>query len=150
MLPLPPRVTRTYTLFPYTTLFRAAPPGEVERQKIVSWFQHEGLGQGAAGNKAATYLLLSSPTPNEAPRATSKAAQSESSGPRPVRRQVSRNTQANNNSGRSSSGRGNGDQNNLPARSGPESFPLNVNVQIHISADRSEEHQSELQSLMRI
>src|SRR3546814_9976741 len=133
MLPLPPRVTRTYTLFPYTTLFRAAPPGEVERQKIVSWFQHEGLGQGAAGNKAATYLLLSSPIPNEAPRATSKAAQSESSGPRPVRRQVSRNTQANNNSGRSSSGRGNGDQNNLPARSG-----------------RSEEHTSELQSLMRI
>src|SRR3546814_264419 len=92
-------------------LIHVAPPGEGERQKIVSWFQHEGLGQGAAGNKAATYLLLSSPTPNEAPRATSKAAQSESSGPRPVRRQVSRNTQANN---------------------------------------RSEEHTSELQSLMRI
>src|SRR5215471_3727426 len=48
-------------------LLHVAPPGEAERQKVVSWFLQEGLGQGTAGNKAATYVLLTSPSPNESP-----------------------------------------------------------------------------------
>src|SRR5689334_5681375 len=38
-------------------LLQVAPPGDADRSRIVNWFMLEGLGKGAAGNKAATYLL---------------------------------------------------------------------------------------------
>ena len=48
-------------------LIEIAPRGFADRQKVVTWFTREGLGSGTAGNKAATYLLISSETPNESP-----------------------------------------------------------------------------------
>lgn len=131
-------------------LIHIAPPGEAERQKVVSWFQREGLGQGAAGNKAATYLLLSSPTPNEAPRAGGKAAQGENS----QRRQPAQRTPAGTTATRES-GRGapapsrNGSKGNPAGRGGSDSFPLNVNVQIHISADAGTEQIESIFQAMR-
>lgn len=125
-------------------LVHVAPPGSAERQKVVSWFMREGLGQGAAGNKAATYLMISSPTPNEAPRAVGKAAQSESpprARPAPPKAQpgtvtgergisrISRKHGWDDDGGTRSGGQ----------RVGSEAFPLNVNVQIHISADAGTE-----------
>jgi hypothetical protein len=35
-------------------LRHVAPPGAADRQKVISWFLKEGLGQGTATNKAAT------------------------------------------------------------------------------------------------
>jgi hypothetical protein len=48
-------------------LLQVAPPEDAERHRVTSWFAHEGLGSGTAGNKAATYILIASRTPNEAP-----------------------------------------------------------------------------------
>lgn len=133
-------------------LIHIAPPGDADRQKVVSWFQREGLGQGAAGNKAATYLLVSSPSPNEAPRSNvSRAAQPEGAS---RTRASGRSTGDTKNGGivanERPARRGNGDRPANPARKGPDSFPLNVNVQIHISADAgSEQIESIFQAMRR-
>lgn len=133
-------------------LVHIAPPGEAERQKVVSWFQKEGLGQGAAGNKAATYLLLSSPMPNEAPKPATKSGQADT----PVRaRAQSRQSSVGrtNQSADSRTKREGGGERDVgtppPSRSG-ETLPLNVNVQIHISADAgSEQIESIFQAMRR-
>lgn len=131
-------------------LLDVAPPGEAERQKVVSWFQHEGLGQGAAGNKAATYLMLSSPTPNEAPKSAQKAAQGEvPARARPSRQQSGNATKApplGENSVSRESGR---EVKGPPAGRTGEVFPLNVNVQIHISADAGTEQIESIFQAMR-
>lgn len=132
-------------------LLQIAPPGAADRQKVVSWFQHEGLGQGAAGNKAATYLLLSSPTPNEAPsRTNGRAVQGET----PARRRLP--TQPRNKPEPASISTGTLDpegsrnQNETAKTKGPpETFPLNVNVQIHISADAGTEQIESIFKAMR-
>lgn len=133
-------------------LVHIAPPGEAERQKVVSWFQREGLGQGAAGNKAATYLLLSSPTPNEAPKPAAKSGQSDSLvRARPTRRQTNGRRTSDVAEARTTH-EASGERkvkNSPPGRSG-EAFPLNVNVQIHISADAgSEQIESIFQAMRR-
>jgi len=131
-------------------LVHIAPPGEAERQKVVSWFQKEGLGQGAAGNKAATYLLLSSPTPNEAPKASSKTTQGD--GParaRPARRQASNGGKANEVAETPNAQDRHGEVKTPPAGRSADAFPLNVNVQIHISADAGTEQIESIFQAMR-
>lgn len=128
-------------------LVNVAPPGEAERQKVVSWFQHEGLGQGAAGNKAATYLLLSSPTPNEAAKSIPKAAQIDAAArPRPSRKPASRSNDAAVTGNSRDDRRGGKD---LAVGRTSEAFPLNVNVQIHISADAGTEQIESIFQAMR-
>ena len=106
-------------------LLELAPPGDLDRDKVVRWFMSQNLGEGAAKNKAATYIRVasgvsaidSSPQPPQAKKAT-KAV---SSGPRtPVAREPNRS------GGTAGKGAGTGE------RRKPE---FNVNVQIHISAD---------------
>ncbi len=135
------------------SLVHVAPPGDAERQKVVSWFQREGLGQGAAGNKAASYLLISSPTPNEAPRAVGKAAQSENpartrTAPPKVQRTAATAERDAGHTPRKSGG-GNGGGRSGGQISGSEAFPLNVNVQIHISADAGTEQIESIFEAMR-
>lgn len=132
-------------------LLHLAPPGDADRQKVVSWFLREGLGQGAAGNKAAAYLLISSPTPNEAPRANAKSSQSDGNSiARPTRTSARRSKNGEGNANEPSVRRGGDDQNSKPPRSGTDVFPLNVNVQIHISADAgSEQIESIFQAMRR-
>jgi hypothetical protein len=131
-------------------LIHIAPPGEAERQKVVSWFQREGLGHGAAGNKAATYLLLSSPTPNEAPRGVAKGAQGEGSQRRqPARRATGGTKRTQDDSGATPTGARNGNKSNPAGKVGPDTFPLNVNVQIHISADAGTEQIESIFQAMR-
>jgi hypothetical protein len=141
------------------SLIQVAPPGEAERQKVVSWFLREGLGQGAAGNKAATYLLMSSPTPNDAPGAVTKAAQSDSGQrtkpqqPRPARSNVAAERTNRTNSRPSVQSRdvdrggGSGGLGEQGQRA--DAFPLNVNVQIHISADAGTEQIESIFQAMR-
>lgn len=117
-------------------LVHLAPPGGAERQKVISWFQHEGLGQGAAGNKAATYLLLSSPSPADNAKAVSRGDQGDSS-PRaisPSRKTVT--ARVPQSSGKRPTARSDaGDLSERPTEPKADFMPLNVNVQIHISAD---------------
>lgn len=130
-------------------LIHVAPPGEAERQKVVSWFQREGLGQGSAGNKAATYLLLSSPTPNEAPKPAPKAALAENTARvRPLRRQADGGS-TNNKPANRTAGERVGEAKSTPVAKGLEAFPLNVNIQIHISADAGTEQIESIFQAMR-
>lgn len=128
-------------------LIHLAPPGEAERQKVVSWFQREGLGHGSAGNKAATYLLLSSPTPNEAPRASGKISQGESAArARPARRQSSNGSKSPEQTGKNPAPANEGQGSTSPRT---DAFPLNINVQIHISADAGTEQIESIFQAMR-
>lgn len=132
-------------------LVHIAPPGGADRQKVVSWFQHEGFGQGAAGNKTATYLLLSSPTPNDAPSRTSgKAPQAETAARKRMPAQPrGKATLPSNSTVMQNPQRGGDGQETSKSKSPPESFPLNVNVQIHISADAGTEQIESIFKAMR-
>lgn len=127
-------------------LIHVAPPGEADRQKVVSWFQREGLGSGAAGNKAATYLMISSPTPNDAAKVPAKAGTDGAKAPK-VPREVARAERAPKLAAKT-----------LPTkaatgkqqRQGVDAMPLNINIQIHISADAgSEQIESIFQAMRR-
>jgi hypothetical protein len=111
-----------------------APPSEGNRQKAVSWFMQEGLGQGAATNKAATYFLIGSPLPNESPVRSvekSKAPTKNASKREQVKVPLAR-----------------AHMENPRARQGSE-IPLNVNVQIHISADATSDQIESIFSAMK-
>lgn len=120
-------------------LVTIAPPGEADRQKAVNWFMSQGLGEGSAKNKAATYILLTSnnpgttPTPNgktEAPKASTEKK------PKKAERAAPASGSA---SGKASEITGNG----------VDMMPLNVNVQIHISADAGKDQIEAIFSAMR-
>tara|TARA_B100000378_G_scaffold275330_1_gene271154 strand:- start:554 stop:1198 length:645 start_codon:yes stop_codon:yes gene_type:complete len=103
-----------------------APLGDADRDKVIRWFMNDGLGEGSAKNRAATYLMLSDGVNEDAsiPSAggmRKKANADEGSAGRNVKKEKS-----------------------AKAPSGDakrESFSpeLAVNVQIHISADASSE-----------
>ena len=121
-----------------------APQSEGDRQKAISWFQHEGLGLGAAKNKASTYFLLGTQDPNEAPpRSISTRANSESgksTAPKSETQRASKPKPTVSKGEDRSANRGS---------SGTDSIPLNVNVQIHISADAGSEQIESIFSAMR-
>jgi hypothetical protein len=117
-----------------------APRGGADRQKIVSWFLREGLGSGSAGNKAATYLLISSASPNEAPTRGSVTPQKTSSPKIGTSRKAvpaqPAGTIAKTNEG-------------APPSAATGKIPLNINVQIHISAEASSEQIESIFASMR-
>jgi hypothetical protein len=118
-----------------------APPSEGDRKKAVSWFLQEGLGQGSAGNRAATYFMIGSPTPNESPiRRQDKQSVPAKAGPS-LDKSVTIKKRA-----PSTPARQNGDAGSNPSSDG---IPLNVNVQIHISADATSEQIESIFSAMR-
>lgn len=119
-----------------------APPGEAERSMVKDWFMGQGLGEGAANNKAATYLLVTSPEPGTTPKAGSRDSVSKSGSEKAVRRSTSGRAAARPNS---KTGRGSerGTQNDS------EMPPLNVNVQIHISADATKDQIETIFAAMR-
>jgi hypothetical protein len=120
-------------------LSHVASAGAEDRQKIVAWFLREGLGQGAAGNKAATYLMLSSPTPNDAPpRGGGGRSTKEERVKRGAPRAIAANRVLKSVQDPASVRQELTEGARTQIRS-PEAFPLNVNVQIHISADAGSE-----------
>jgi len=121
-------------------LRHVAPPEEANRQKTIGWFQQEGFGTGAAGNKAATYFLIGSPKPNESPgRTFAKGAASESTPTKtskPLKNAAEKkvsNRQADRSTDEATSG----------------GIPLNLNLQIHISADAGADQIESIFSAMR-
>lgn len=108
-------------------LSNIAPPGHAERAAVERWFAHAGLGSGTAKNKAGTYLMIANDRPGEAKvraapqrserssgeRRAVRASEAPREAARPIRSKVG---------GREQAG---------------STFPLNLNVQIHISADAS-------------
>ncbi|MCZ8019394.1 hypothetical protein [Novosphingobium sp.] len=134
-------------------LLHVAPPGAAERQKVVSWFQREGLGLGAAGNKAATYLLISSPSPNEAPKTSAKSGQTGSqANERPIKEKavgVADRVRASAPKAADSKKDRPRISNGSNEISHSQQMPLNINVQIHISADAGSEQIESIFKAMR-
>lgn len=127
-------------------LLHLAPPGDADRQKVVSWFMREGLGQGAAGNKAATYLLISSPTPNEAARANAKPSPPDGVSKARTQSQSSNASRVARDKAGETATRREGTRDSMGGQRASSDFPLNINVQIHISADAGSE---QIESIFR-
>jgi hypothetical protein len=118
-------------------LLQVAPPEDADRQKVVSWFTHEGLGSGTAGNKAATYLMIATRRPNEAPSRSNSTQKSTTETARSQKgKTVAKQPQAKAAVSESSSQQ-------------YDPMPLNVNVQIHISADATGDQIESIFSAMR-
>lgn len=128
-------------------LLSFAPPDGMDRQKVVTWFERSGLGRGAAGNKAATYMLLSSPEPLDAPaRGTGvgKSATTEKPSARAGKKAGSSRRRSDAAAASLPVGRADGGEKGAPA-----GMPLNVNVQIHIGADAGAEQIEAIFSAMK-
>ena len=122
------------TVYP-AGLLQVAPPGEADRPRVVSWFTREGLGSGTANNKAATYLLIGSTSPNEAP---ARAATAQRAKVDPLRATAPKSPRQ--------------ESKKQPKSAGGlrhEPMPLNVNVQIHIGADATNEQIESIFAAMR-
>lgn len=106
-----------------------APPGDSDRQTVINWFMSQNLGEGSAKNKASTYMLIASGEPGSASGAPAVSRE---------RRNTSANTAASitRSATRYRSDAGKNGQNG-EAKS--PMMPLNVNLQIHISAEASNE-----------
>lgn len=119
-------------------LLAIAPPGNAERQKVINWFMNNGLGQGSARNKTATYLLITSPNPsdssNNMPTSEKKKPKTTSASKPSAKKREKPSSSNGDSSNNSDSG---------------FAMPLNVNVQIHISADASSEQIETIFSSMR-
>ncbi|MPL82866.1 hypothetical protein SDC9_28815 [bioreactor metagenome] len=122
-------------------LVSMAPPGEVDRQRVTTWFMHQGLGEGAARNKAAFYVLLTSPEPNSVPMSGSKS--------KAIARQPTRKADAITEPAATTPPAEFKAHGRVTAPTAIESLPLNVNLQIHISADASTEQIEAIFSAMR-
>jgi hypothetical protein len=121
------------------SLVSIAPVGQAERSSVERWFAHAGLGSGTAKNKAGTYLMIAHDRPGEikvrsAPQRAEKPASERRVSPtqKVATEKVVR--QEKPHRGR--------DQ-------GSSSFPLNLNVQIHISADASTDQIETIFAAMR-
>lgn len=117
-------------------LVNIAPPGSAERPAVERWFALAGLGSGTAKNKAGTYMMIANDRPGEislraAPQRPEKASNRRHPSPRPPAKQAP--------------------QEKVPAsrQPGSSSFPLNLNVQIHISADASTDQIETIFAAMR-
>ncbi len=121
-------------------LLDLAPSENLNRAKIVSWFMSEGLGSGTAGNKAATYIMIAQSAFGEEinanantttrPRATSKVTSKKQPATRKNIEKLSDNKGADPN----------------VRQKKPD---LNINIQIHISADASSEQIDSIFSSMK-
>lgn len=106
------------------------PPLSENREKIVQWFMYDGLGKGAAGNKAATYLLIDAPTPNGV-EAAAKPKVAKVKAADTVKKTAGQAKKPGADSGPG--------EIRLKEKEPPSILPLNLNMQIHISADATNE-----------
>ena len=109
-------------------LLAVAPDPADDRVKAVAWFQRQGLGEGSARNKAATYVLIASALPGEAaPRSAGTSAPKAKAKPKAQKSEAKVD-------GSSVSG---GKEPEREVQAFGSIFPVNLNLQIHISADAS-------------
>lgn len=127
------------------SLLQVAPPEVADRARATAWFVREGLGSGTANNKAASYLLIGSQSPGEAPTraATGSKGVQKGEGKAAISPKMRIPKEA---------------VPEAPApsvrsadvvRTTPDVMPLNVNVQIHIGADATSEQIENIFSAMR-
>ncbi|MCA0927520.1 hypothetical protein [Ruegeria profundi] len=120
------------------SLLLACPPENIEREKVVNWFMMDGLGKGSAGNKAATYILLSKQEPQLA--ATSTVSGEKSEKPKRAKKAQVKPAKASDEVVYSQS---------KPTTTSQSAIPLNLNLQIHISADATSDQIDQIFKSMR-
>ncbi|GMM92619.1 hypothetical protein [Qipengyuania sp. MTN3-11] len=112
-----------------------APLGGADRSIVERWFQNDGLGSGTAKNKAGTYIMIANDRPGEVKVRSAPKAKDAADG-KPAAKSPPRESKK-----------------DAQKRSTPQhssKMPdLNVNVQIHISADASSEQIEMIFSSMR-
>src|SRR3546814_7007858 len=123
MIRRPPRSTRTDTLFPYTTLFRSPRPGELS---------FPGIGNRESGVEAR--CCFESPVPNHESRRSIHVQRTHRLAERDPADRL---------------GQQLGDAELADPAAGPGRLRQRDRVGDHQLVERSEEHTSELQSLMR-
>lgn len=128
-----------------TELLRAAYSDELlnlaptidDKDKAVSWFQYQGLGEGAARNKASTYFLIGSAAPGQAaPKSNAGSSTPKVQRPKGKPTEKPQDTKSL-------------PQSSVEARSGFDVFPVNLNLQIHISSEATAEQIDAIFSSMR-
>ncbi|MXQ08793.1 hypothetical protein GQ651_13125 [Alphaproteobacteria bacterium GH1-50] len=108
----------------------------VDREKAKQWFMLDGLGSGSANNKAATFAMIASPEPGE-PLTTNQKQEKATptiASAKPKTKPNDAHISA---------------QKEDSSISSSKEIPLNVNVQIHISADASNEQIEKIFQSMR-
>lgn len=123
-------------------LVSIAPPGSAERTSVERWFAHSGLGSGTAKNKAGTYLMIANDRPGEArvrvaTQKTERPPPPDKVAPKPRRSASGKNDSQNSESTPEPRGQPGG------------TIPLNLNVQIHISADATSDQIETIFAAMR-
>ena len=108
-----------------------------DKDKAISWFQYQGLGEGAAKNKTSTYFLIGSPAPGQAaPKSSAGFSTPKVQGPKRKTAEKPQNTKTLS-------------QSPDEARNGFDVFPVNLNLQIHISSEATAEQIDAIFSSMR-
>lgn len=98
-----------------------------EKEKAISWFQYQGLGEGAARNKAATFFLIGSPEPGQSATRTN--------GNTSVSKKHKKKLKPTETPSVSEPA----PQTTNEPQNKPTVFPINLNLQIHISSEASAE-----------
>lgn len=111
------------------SLLQLAPMDDLDRDKIVRWFLGQQLGEGSAKNKAATYIRIAQGISalDAPPRGATTPSQTKA--PAAKRSKPATTSAATRQEDRSP----------LEGQRGQTKPDLNVNIQIHISADASAE-----------
>lgn len=104
-------------------LLNSIDANQTDKKQVKEWFLLEGLGSGSAGNKAATLALLASPVPIEANNTTKTTPQKQNNSSDKIKEPKQKDK---------------GSKLDRPP-SGQNLMPLNINLQIHISADSTNE-----------
>lgn len=102
-----------------------APVGDIDRDKVIRWFISDGLGEGSAKNKAATYIMLTEGIDEESVSSPAKSSPKQSKARGEKNRDID-----------PVKIKAKPDQ-RKPSDGGDFKPELAVNIQIHISADAS-------------
>lgn len=121
-----------------------APRENPDRDKIVRWFMNEGLGEGSAKNKTATYIMVCSGVSDDL-EVSSPSTKRRPSAPPLGKVRAPATTKAT----RDSDKKGNEESDGADGNTKQRKPDLNVNVQIHISADASTEQIDAIFSAMK-
>lgn len=119
-----------------------APRDSLDRDKVVRWFMNEGLGEGSAKNKTATFLMVSSGISEEDSSAAATPRRPSPPANQPIKTRAK-------GASRDVSKGGGEDGNDLSGSGTRRKPDLNINIQIHISADASAEQIDAIFSSMR-
>lgn len=121
-------------------LMSLAPPGEAKRDVVKRWFMQKGLGEGSAGNRAATYLMIANSDSREdvVPGGSDSAS---------AKKPRSRKPQSNQKPDNESNAR----KKTRAAQDSSAAFvpSVNLNLQIHISAEATAEQIDAIFASMR-